>query len=70
LQNRLASWDSQHTCLGDIFVKLCTRCKVYTNFTNNYEVILRCIERCKEQSPAFRAFLERHERTPQARMLT
>ncbi|XP_076445720.1 epithelial cell-transforming sequence 2 oncogene-like [Babylonia areolata] len=70
LQNRLVDWDSQHTCLGDIFVKFCTRLKAYTNFTNNYEVILRCIERCKEQSPAFRAFLERHERVPQTKMLT
>nr|KAG5699369.1 hypothetical protein BaRGS_008277 [Batillaria attramentaria] len=62
LQNRMADWDAQHTCLGDIFIKFCSQIKVYANFANNYEVILRCIERCKEQTPAFRAFLERHER--------
>ncbi|KAH9525224.1 epithelial cell transforming sequence 2 oncoprotein-like [Bulinus truncatus] len=69
LRNRLADWDYQHTCLGDIFVRFCTKLKAYTNFTNNYEVILRAIERCREQTPAFRAFLQRHERIPETRML-
>ncbi|CAL1534144.1 unnamed protein product [Lymnaea stagnalis] len=69
LRNRLADWDHQHTCLGDVFVRFCTKLKAYTNFTNNYEVILRAIERCKEQTPAFRAFLQRHERVPETRML-
>ncbi|XP_070190601.1 epithelial cell-transforming sequence 2 oncogene-like [Littorina saxatilis] len=70
VQNRLEDWDPQHTCLGDIFVKFCAKMRVYTNFTNNYEVILRSIERCKQQSPTFRAFLERHERVPETKMLT
>ncbi|XP_053396270.1 epithelial cell-transforming sequence 2 oncogene-like isoform X2 [Mercenaria mercenaria] len=70
LQNRLLEWDAQETCLGDIFVKFCTWLKVYTNFVNNNEVILRCIERSKEQTPAFRAFLVRNDRTPETKMLT
>ncbi|XP_059150154.1 epithelial cell-transforming sequence 2 oncogene-like [Physella acuta] len=69
LRNKLADWDAQHTCVGDVFVRFCTKLKAYTNFTNNYEVILRAIERCKEQTPAFRAFLQRHERVPETRML-
>ncbi|KAK3578884.1 hypothetical protein CHS0354_010250 [Potamilus streckersoni] len=70
LKNRIAEWDSENSCLGDIFVKFCSHLKVYTNFANNYEVILRCIERCKEQSPLFRAFLKRHDRIPETKMLT
>ncbi|XP_035824549.1 epithelial cell-transforming sequence 2 oncogene-like [Aplysia californica] len=69
LRSRLYDWEPQHSCLGDIFVRLCSKVKVYTNFTNNYEVILRAVERCKEQTPAFRAFLQRHERVPETRML-
>lgn len=70
LQNRLLEWDAQQSCLGDIFVKFCTHLKVYTNFVNNNEVILRCIERSKEQTPAFRAFLARNDRSPETKMLT
>ncbi|KAL4233601.1 epithelial cell transforming sequence 2 oncoprotein-like [Mactra antiquata] len=70
LQNRLLEWDAQESCIGDIFVKFCTHLKVYTNFVNNNEVILRCIERAKEQTPAFRAFLVRNDRTPETKMLT
>ncbi|XP_052809918.1 epithelial cell-transforming sequence 2 oncogene-like isoform X2 [Mya arenaria] len=70
LQNRLLEWDAQESCLGDIFVKFNTHLKVYTNFVNNNEVILRCIERSKEQTPAFRAFLVRNDRTPETKMLT
>ncbi|XP_069127414.1 epithelial cell-transforming sequence 2 oncogene-like isoform X1 [Argopecten irradians] len=70
LKNRLADWDPTNTCLGDIFVRFCTHLKVYTNFVNNYDVILQCIERTKEQTPSFRAFLHRHERIPETRMMT
>ena len=70
LKNRLLDWDAQNSCLGDIFVKFCTHLKVYTNFVNNNEVILRCIERCKEQTPSFRAFLKRNDRIPETKMLT
>ncbi|XP_041354002.1 epithelial cell-transforming sequence 2 oncogene-like [Gigantopelta aegis] len=70
LKNRLADWQFQHTCIGDIFVKLCMRLKSYTNLVNNMEVILRCVERCTEQSPAFRMFLQRRHRIPETKMLT
>ncbi|XP_062586271.1 epithelial cell-transforming sequence 2 oncogene-like [Saccostrea cucullata] len=70
LKDRVAEWDPTHSCLGDIFVRFCTHLKLYTNFVNNYDVILQCIERTKEQTPAFRAFLKRHERIPATRMMT
>lgn len=68
LKNRIGDWQPQNTCLGDIFVRFCTHLKIYTNFVNNYDVVLQCIERCKEQTPSFRAFLKRHERIPETRM--
>ncbi|XP_071113963.1 epithelial cell-transforming sequence 2 oncogene-like [Haliotis cracherodii] len=70
LKNRLADWTYQHTCIGDIFVKFCLQLKAYTNFINNNEVILRAIERCKENTPAFRAYLLRHQHLPETKMLT
>lgn len=70
LKNRVAEWDATNSCLGDIFVRFCTHLKLYTNYVNNYDVILQCIERTKEQTPAFRAFLKRHERIPALRMMT
>jgi hypothetical protein len=70
LKDRVAEWDATHSCLGDIFVRFCTHLKLYTNFVNNYDVILQCIERTKEQTPSFRAFLKRHERIPVTRMKT
>ncbi|XP_046583392.1 LOW QUALITY PROTEIN: epithelial cell-transforming sequence 2 oncogene-like [Haliotis rubra] len=70
LKNRLADWSFQHTCIGDIFVKFCLQLKAYTNFINNNEVILRAIERCKEQTPEFRAYLLRHQHIPETKMLT
>ena len=70
LKNRTADWDAMNSCLGDIFVKFCTHLKLYTNFVNNYDVILQCIERTKEQMPAFRAFLKRTERIPELKMMT
>ncbi|XP_056015999.1 epithelial cell-transforming sequence 2 oncogene-like isoform X2 [Ostrea edulis] len=70
LKDRVAEWDATHSCMGDIFVRFCTHLKLYTNFVNNYDVILQCIERTKEQTPAFRAFLKRHERIPATRMMT
>lgn len=70
LKNRVAEWDATNSCLGDIFVRFCTHLKLYTNYVNNYDVILQCLERTKEQTPAFRAFLKRHERIPALRMMT
>ncbi|KAK6169969.1 hypothetical protein SNE40_018478 [Patella caerulea] len=70
LKNRMESWNAQHTCLGDIFIKFCTRLKPYSNFINNYQVILTSIEKCREQSSSFRNFLLLHQRLPQTRMLS
>ncbi|XP_076076659.1 epithelial cell-transforming sequence 2 oncogene-like [Mytilus galloprovincialis] len=70
LKNRTADWDPMNSCLGDIFVKFCTHLKLYTNFVNNYDVILQCIERTKETMPSFRAFLKHNERIPELKMMT
>ncbi|CAH1798589.1 unnamed protein product [Owenia fusiformis] len=69
LKDRISQWNP-HQCLGDIFVKFTGKLKAYVNFLNNYPTILLTIERCMEQIPGFRAFLQRHQRTPQTRMLT
>ena len=69
LRNRCADW-SPSQCLGDVFVKFTGKLKAYANFVNNYPMMLTTIERCTEQNPAFRAFLKRHERTPDAKMMT
>lgn len=68
LRKRLENWNS-HSCLGDLFVKFCGQLKVYTNFFQNYSMILHCIEKSVEQIPSFRAFLNRHDRTPATKML-
>ncbi|ESO84166.1 hypothetical protein LOTGIDRAFT_155489, partial [Lottia gigantea] len=70
LKNRLSNWSSQHTCIGDIFIKFCTHLKCYSNFINNYQVILSCIEKCREQSSSFRNFLLLHQRLPETRMMS
>ncbi|XP_070568992.1 LOW QUALITY PROTEIN: epithelial cell-transforming sequence 2 oncogene-like [Ptychodera flava] len=69
LQDRLENW-GPHQCVGDIFVKMTSRLKIYTNFINNYAVSLSTIDKCKEQHPLFRAFLRRYDRKPQTKMLT
>ncbi|KAJ8027137.1 Epithelial cell-transforming sequence 2 oncogene-like [Holothuria leucospilota] len=69
LESRLTEWNSQQ-CVGDCFIKLQSKLKAYTNFHNNYPVILSTIDKCREQEPSFRAFLKRHNRTPETRMST
>ena len=68
LEDRLGEWGPDG-CLGDVFVKFCTKLKAYVNYLNNYPAILVTIERCLEQIPTFRAFLKRHERRPETKML-
>ncbi|XP_058163533.1 epithelial cell-transforming sequence 2 oncogene-like isoform X2 [Dasypus novemcinctus] len=66
---RLRSWGPAH-CVGDIVVRFGSRLDVYTNFFNNYPVVLETIEKCRDATPAFRAFLKRREKTAAARMLS
>ncbi|XP_071820059.1 epithelial cell-transforming sequence 2 oncogene-like [Apostichopus japonicus] len=69
LETRLAEWNSQQ-CVGDCFIKLQSKLKAYTNFHNNYPIILATIDKCREQEPSFRSFLKRHNQTSETRMFT
>ncbi|XP_033107006.1 epithelial cell-transforming sequence 2 oncogene-like [Anneissia japonica] len=69
LKSRLDEW-GPHQCLGDSFVKMQSKLKTYTNFHNNYPIVLATIEKCREQHPAFRSFLRRHDKTPETKMLS
>ncbi|XP_026157947.1 epithelial cell-transforming sequence 2 oncogene-like [Mastacembelus armatus] len=69
LQSRLQQWGAEQ-CVGDVFVKLCSSLRVYTNYLNNYATALHTIDKCRETKPAFRAFLKRADRTLATHMLS
>ncbi|XP_073527437.1 epithelial cell-transforming sequence 2 oncogene-like [Phyllobates terribilis] len=66
---RLQEWGPAQ-CLGDVFIKFSSRLKTYTNFFNNYTVILKTIDKCRETMPTFRAFLKRHDQTVLTKMMS
>ncbi|XP_074043795.1 epithelial cell-transforming sequence 2 oncogene-like isoform X2 [Macrotis lagotis] len=69
LTGRLQEWGPAQ-CLGEIFTKFGLRLKIYTNFFNNYPIILKTIEKCREIIPSFRAFLKRQDKTIVTRMMS
>uniref|UniRef100_A0A8C9PVZ7 Epithelial cell transforming 2 like n=1 Tax=Spermophilus dauricus TaxID=99837 RepID=A0A8C9PVZ7_SPEDA len=69
LRDRLQEWSSAH-CVGEIFIKFGGQLNTYTNFFNNYPVVLKTIEKCREMTPAFRAFLKRHDKSTVTKMLS
>ncbi|XP_047432322.1 epithelial cell-transforming sequence 2 oncogene-like [Mugil cephalus] len=69
LGSRLQQWDADQ-CIGDVFVKLCSKLRVYTNYLNNYTTALLTVDKCRETKPAFRAFLKRVDRTLPTHMLS
>lgn len=69
LQSRLQQWSAQQ-CVGDVFVKLCSKLQVYTNYFNNHATALDTIDKCREMKPSFRAFLKRTDRTLATHMLS
>ncbi|XP_049918915.1 epithelial cell-transforming sequence 2 oncogene-like [Epinephelus moara] len=69
LQTRLQQWGAEQ-CVGDVFVKLCSKLRVYSNYLNNYTTALRTIDKCSETKPPFRAFLKRADRTLATHMLS
>lgn len=69
LRDRLQEWGPAHG-VGEIFLKFGSQLNTYTNFFNNYPVVLKTIEKCRERSPAFRAFLKRREKTIATEMLS
>uniref|UniRef100_A0A3P9CNM8 Epithelial cell transforming 2 like n=1 Tax=Maylandia zebra TaxID=106582 RepID=A0A3P9CNM8_9CICH len=69
LQVRLQQWGAEK-CIGDVFVKFCSKLKVYTNYLNNYTTAIQTIDKCRESKPSFRAFLKRSDRTLATHMLS
>ncbi|XP_043860733.1 epithelial cell-transforming sequence 2 oncogene-like [Dromiciops gliroides] len=69
LTERLQEWGPAQ-CLGEIFTKFGLQLKTYTNFFNNYPIILKTIEKCREMIPSFRAFLKRQDKTIVTRMMS
>ncbi|KAM9316688.1 epithelial cell-transforming sequence 2 oncogene-like [Gastrophryne carolinensis] len=69
LMERLQEWGPAQ-CLGDVFLKFGGQLKIYTNFFNNYTVILKTIDKCREAMPTFRAFLRRHDHTVFTKMMS
>ncbi|KAM9679026.1 epithelial cell-transforming sequence 2 oncogene-like [Dama dama] len=69
LRDRLQEWGPAH-CVGEIFIKFGSQLNTYTSFFNNYPVVLKTIEKCREMIPAFRAFLKRHDKTIVTKMLS
>ncbi|XP_066471193.1 epithelial cell-transforming sequence 2 oncogene-like isoform X2 [Tiliqua scincoides] len=62
LTKRLNEWSPAQN-LGDVFIKFGQQLQRYTNFFNNYSVILKTIDKCRETIPPFRAFLKRQDKT-------
>ncbi|XP_074846574.1 epithelial cell-transforming sequence 2 oncogene-like [Carettochelys insculpta] len=68
LTQRLQEWNPAQ-CLGEIFTRFGRQLQTYTNFFNNYSVILKTIDMCRETMPLFRAFLKRHDKTAVTNMM-
>ncbi|XP_006776252.1 PREDICTED: epithelial cell-transforming sequence 2 oncogene-like isoform X2 [Myotis davidii] len=47
LRDRLQEWGPAH-CVGEIFLKFGSQLNTYTNFFNNYPVVLKTIEKMKQ----------------------
>uniref|UniRef100_I3K3K8 Coiled-coil domain containing 28A n=2 Tax=Oreochromis TaxID=8139 RepID=I3K3K8_ORENI len=69
LQARLQQWGAEK-CIGDVFVKFCSKLRVYTNYLNNYTTAIHTTDKCRESKPSFRAFLKRSDRTLATHMLS
>uniref|UniRef100_A0A4W3GBX9 DH domain-containing protein n=2 Tax=Callorhinchus milii TaxID=7868 RepID=A0A4W3GBX9_CALMI len=55
---RLVEWGPAQG-LGDVFVRFCSGLKTYSNFFNNYSLVLKTVDKCRDVFPNFRAFLGR-----------
>ncbi|XP_048210630.1 epithelial cell-transforming sequence 2 oncogene-like [Perognathus longimembris pacificus] len=69
LRDRLQDWGPAH-CVGEIFTRFGSQLNIHTNFFNNYPVILKTIEKCRDRLPAFRAFLKRRDKSIATNMLS
>ncbi|XP_022108394.1 epithelial cell-transforming sequence 2 oncogene-like isoform X2 [Acanthaster planci] len=69
MSDHLEQW-SPEQCIGDCFIKLQAKLKTYTNFHKNYQIVLSTLDKCRQQYPAFRAFLKRTDCSPQTGMMS
>lgn len=44
LRARLQQWGAEQ-CVGDVFLKLCSKLRVYTNYLNSYATAVRAIDK-------------------------
>lgn len=44
LQARLQHWGAEQ-CVGDVFVKFCSKLNIYTNYLNNYITTIHTIDK-------------------------
>uniref|UniRef100_UPI00358DFA7D epithelial cell-transforming sequence 2 oncogene-like n=1 Tax=Myxine glutinosa TaxID=7769 RepID=UPI00358DFA7D len=69
LQVKMVEGGPEHP-LGEVFSRFTKKLGVYTSFFNNYSHVLQIIEECRDDSPAFRAFLKSRDYSPSTRMLS
>ncbi|KAM4865844.1 epithelial cell-transforming sequence 2 oncogene-like isoform 2-T2 [Thomomys bottae] len=69
LRDRVQDWGPAH-CVGEIFTRFGSQLNIHTNFFNNYPVVLKTIEKCRDMLPAFRAFLKRRDKSIATKMLS
>ncbi|CAG5934273.1 unnamed protein product [Menidia menidia] len=69
LVTRLEQWSADQ-CVGDVFLKLSSKLRVYSNYLNNYATALKTVDKCRDTKPKFRAFLKMADRTLATQMLS
>jgi len=58
LEERMQSWDSKTSVLGDIFVEMADYLKMYRGYINSYEISVETLKGLKQKSKKFNEFLE------------
>ncbi len=67
LEERLAAWDDEASCVGDIFLRYAPLLKMYTQYARAFEFGSRIVTEAAAASPAFAAFLAAGAAHPEAR---
>ena len=69
ITEKIESWNNEST-LADIMLKFSGKSKAYTNYINNYPIVMRTYDMLIESNPAFRAFIAENEETIRTKMLS
>ena len=69
ITEKIESWNNEST-LADIMIKFSGKSKAYTNYINNYPIVMRTYDMLIETNPAFRAFIAENEESIRTKMLT